>query len=88
MLEDIGSHFFVIEAKYGNYDRWLDVTYPARRRADGSGLRSDEARDLAANLPDPAHGTRKTLVVQYRYQGEHRLGLFGEYEPVVLPPAG
>ena len=81
-----GSHrgFKVIRAGYGVDDRWVDVTRQIRALVRGDTVRFDA--DPRRFMPDPAVGTRKTLIILYTLDGNLGTSITREGEQVELPP--
>ena len=72
--------FAILAAQFGDDDKWVDVTDTFRQRIVNGRLDSS-----AADLPDPAFGVHKSLVILYAWQGRAMLSITRDDRPVVLP---
>jgi hypothetical protein len=82
------SRTVILFARYGAGSKWIDATESFRRF-----LVSPPAKLVFSNgvcttleLPDPAFGDEKSLIVVYRHRGRVRVSNTGDNETVPLPP--
>jgi hypothetical protein len=74
------EQFSVLTARYGADDNWLDVTETLRERAKDGRLEM-----LATDLPDPAFGIPKALLIVYAWRGKVEISVTPEGRPVAVP---
>jgi hypothetical protein len=75
--------FAVLAARFGRENHWIDVTDRVRPAV------SDGMMDyLPGDLPDPAYGSAKGLVIAYSDDGKVGLSASKESQKAVLPPSG
>ncbi len=72
--------FSVLIARFGDADKWVDVTETFRKRTAAGKLDSS-----AADLPDPAFGIHKVLVIVYAWEGRVFTSITRDDRPVKLP---
>jgi hypothetical protein len=77
----VGLH--IIEAKYGAFETWTDVTKELREQVRDNTL-SIKARNAISN--DPLYGAVKTLKVEYVLHGEHKTVEVQEGQWLHIPP--
>ena len=70
-----GRGLIINKAQFGIGDRWADVTEHVR-----NGVRNN-AIDTVANLPDPAFGRHKTMIIQGFYGGKEFVLAYTETNP-------
>ena len=72
--------FAVMAARFGTDERWFDITQLIRSKISNGRL-----DDQPEQLPDPANGTHKALVIVYSLDGKVGLSLTRDDQPLVLP---
>ena len=63
------KELYLISAKYGAKDSWIDVTEQVRKKIHDNLLRIEISNALAG---DPIYGVPKTLEIKYIIDGEHK----------------
>jgi tetratricopeptide (TPR) repeat protein len=76
----LAQGFAVLEARYGDGDKWVDVSDEFRKRTVDGKLDSS-----AADLPDPVFGTHKALVILYAWEGRIYLSITQDNLRISLP---
>ncbi len=81
----------IIEARFGAFNGWVDVTEQLRVQLQDGKLRLASLEPVLDDIPDPAFGHHKALVVVYRYRKQIRTkiiptdGVPGAWGSLVLP---
>ena len=77
------GNFSILSAKYGAGDRWVDATDVVKGKCRNPFL---PFIVTYKEIPDPCWGTRKSLVVRYRWNGRELEGSVPEEEWACLAP--
>ena len=75
----------VIEARYGAFERWVDVSKAAEQAIEGATLSLPVGNDLC-NGKDPKPGIPKTAYVVYAWRGRQYVTQQAEDEKLIIDP--
>ena len=71
----------IIEARWGAFDGWVDVTEKLRAKVNQGRLLIPDLNVILADVTDPKFGHEKALVVVYRHQGKTRIAIAASTTP-------
>ena len=78
--EPIGD-FAIIEARWGAFDGWADVTDKLQANVKDGRLHIPDLNVVLAKVKDPAFGREKALIVVYQHRGNTRMTIVPSAAP-------
>lgn len=81
----------IIESRFGAYNGWVDVTERVRAHLKNGRVQLTSLKPVFENLPDPAFGHHKALVVVYQHHDKVRMkivpsdGVENAWGSLILP---
>lgn len=82
--EEVDSGLEILQAKYGAYGGWIDVTKHIQAAVKDDRVHLRQVGRLAG-WGDPSKGNFKAVVIMYRHNGEMKLKIVKDSQPFSLP---